>query len=61
MIGTNLKKLANEAKSLFRELPYHGFNFIYFHGQFNNSLTTTLPTKKYLERLTSLNDLNVFN
>ena len=51
----------NSAQCLFRELPYNGFNFIDFHGQFNNSLRTNLPTKKYLERLTSLHDLNLFN
>ena len=61
MIVTSTKKLAKETKSLFRELPYNGFNFIDFHGQFNNSLRTNLPTKKYLERLTSLHDLNLFN
>ena len=51
----------NSAQCLFRELPYNGFNFIDFHGQFNNSLRRNLPTKKYLERLTSLHDLNLFN
>ena len=49
MIQTNIKKLAEEAKLLFRELPCHGFNVIEFHGQFNNSLITSLPTKKYLQ------------
>ena len=42
---------------------YHGFNFNDFHdfhGRFNNSLITSLPTKKYLDRLTSLHDLNLF-
>ena len=61
MFVTTTKKLAKETKLLFRELPYNGFNFTDFHGQFNNSLITSLPTKKYLERLTSLHDLNLFN
>ena len=48
-------------KDLLRELPYHGLNHIQFHGQFNNSLQSSLPTKKYLERLTSVHDLDLFN
>ena len=48
-------------KVLLRELPYHGINHIQFHGQFNNSLQSSLPTKKYLERLTSIHDLDLFN
>jgi len=43
MIVTTTKKLAKETKSLFCELPYNGFNFIDFHGQFNNSLTLDMP------------------
>ena len=48
-------------KVLIRELPYHGINHIQFHGQFNNNLQSSLPTKKYLERLTSIHDLDLFN
>ena len=29
-------------KSLFRELPYSGYNIVQSHGQFNNSLTNEL-------------------
>ena len=61
MTAKTIKRLAKETKLLFRELPYHGFNFNDFHGRFNNSLITSLPTKKYLDRLTSLHDLNLFN
>ena len=59
MTVTNTKELANEVKLLFRELPFNGFNFIDFHGQFKNSLNTSLPTKTYLERLTINNDINL--
>ena len=52
---------AKSAKSLFQELPYNGFNITYTHGQFNNSLVIQLPTKKYLERLVSIHDLDLFN
>ena len=61
MTVKNIKELANEVKLLFRELLYNGFNFIDFHGQFNHSLNTSLPTKKYLERLTSLHDMNLLS
>ena len=57
---TNTRTLAF-TKEIFRELPYYNLNFIPFHGQFNNSINSNLPTKKYLERLTSLHDLDLFS
>ena len=51
----------NSAQCLFRELPYNGIEFIEDHGQFNNSLNNNLSTKKQLECLTSLHDLDVFS
>ena len=57
----NLKKSAKATKSLFRELPYNGVNFIDLHGQFNNSLNNSLPSKQYLQRLKSLHDLDLFS
>ena len=48
-------------KEISRELPYYGLNFVPFHGQFNNSINSNLPTKKYLERLSILHDLDLFN
>ena len=49
-------------KSLFRELPYFGVNhFVPLHGQFNNLNISFLPTKKYLEKLSSFRDLDLFN
>ena len=50
---------SNISKSLLRELPY-GINFLSAHGQFNNILGDHLPTKKYLESLTSVHNLDLF-
>ena len=61
MIVKSTKESANEVKLLFRELPYNSFNFIDFHGQFINSLNTGLPTKAYLQRLTSVHEINLFS
>ena len=47
-------------KTLLRELPYYNCDIISTHGQFNNILGTTLPTKKYLDRLSSYHDLDIF-
>ena len=44
-----------------QELPYYGVSdLISCHGQFNNTLSCDLPTKKYLEKLSSLHDLDLF-
>lgn len=51
---------SNISKSLLRELPYYGVNLLSAHGQFNNTLGDHLPTKKYLESLTSVHDLDLF-
>ena len=53
--------IAKQAKSIFCELPYFGVNFVNCHGQFNNCLNSSLPTKKNLDRLTSLHDLDLFS
>ena len=47
-------------KTLLRELPYYNCDIISTHGQFNNILSTTRPTKKYLDRLPSYHDLDIF-
>ena len=44
-------------RSVFRELPY----FVPLHGQFNNVNITSLPTKIYLEKLSSFHDLDLFS
>ena len=51
----------NSAQCLFRELPYNSIEFIEVHGQFNNSLNNNLTTKKQLQCLKSLHDLDVFS
>ena len=48
-------------KSLFRKLPYYDVTFLSYHGQFNNLLLDNLPTKRNLEKLTSINDLALFS
>ena len=47
-------------KALLRELPYYSCDLISSHGQLNNSLDTCVPTKKYLYRLPSFHDLDLF-
>ena len=47
-------------KSILKELPNHGVNILNCHGQFNNLLSDALPTKKYLEKLSSIHDLDLF-
>lgn len=49
-----------ENKALLRELRYFGQDTIVCHGRFNNSCRylEQLPTKKYLERLPSLFDID---
>ena len=49
-------------KELFRELPYNGQNICQCHGSFNNLLPIeNLPSKKYLDRLPSLSDIDLFS
>ena len=50
------------SKALFRELPYNDQNIRQFHGSFNNLMPIeNLPSKKYLDRLPSLNDIHLFS
>ena len=53
-------RLNVQRRSLFYELPYFGRNIILDHGQFNNCLFSHLPSKKYLESLCSIHDLDLF-
>ena len=50
-------------KAFFLELPYNGqSSIIQCHGKFNNLLTNdNHPSKKYLERLPSLYDIDIFS
>ena len=54
-------RLNVQRRSLFYELPYFGRNIILDHGQFNNCLSSHLPSKKYLESLCSIHDLYLFS
>ena len=50
------------SKALFRELPYNGQNIRQCHGSLNNLMPIeNLPSKKYLDRLPSLNDIDLFS
>ena len=51
---------ARDTLSLYREFPYFGLNVNLARGQFNNCLPSHLPAKKYLEKLSSIYDLNLF-
>ena len=57
----SVKSSNNTARLLLKELPYFGINFIPIHGQFNNLIPSSFPTKKYLEKLTSFHDLDLFS
>ena len=50
-------------KSLLKDLPYFNFtgNLVLAHGQFNNSLNSELPTKRDLDKLHCLYDLDLRN
>lgn len=59
MKNSNDQKLI---KSLFKELPYHGLNIVTSHSQFNNLLRDSqLQTKRHLDKLHSLYDLDIFS
>ena len=47
-------------KSILKKLPFHGGNILNCYGQFNNLQSDELPKKKYLEKLSSINDLDLF-
>ena len=46
---------------LMRDLPYYGYDIINSHEQFNNLLSSNLPTKKYLDKLRSFHDIDLFS
>ena len=65
MKGRNKLKAVIEksARSTLKELPYFSYtgNIIQIHGQFNNSLSTSCKTKRDLDKLTCLYDLDLFS
>ena len=62
LLHMNINKQSTKVnKTLLSELPYFNYSdLISEHGQFNNSLSSSLPTKKYLDRLPSYYDLDLF-
>ena len=57
-----VKNSNNTARLLLKEdLPCFGIILIPFHGQFNNIMPSSLPTKKYFEKLTCFHDLDLFS
>ena len=57
-----MKVAEKSARSTLKELPFFNYrgNLIQIHGQFNNSLSTFCTTKRDLEKLTCLYDLDLF-
>ena len=57
----SLQNQVKQNKNLFRDLPYFGQNITLCRGQFNDLIQLNdLPNKKYLERLPSLQDIDLF-
>ena len=57
-----MNTIAMTSKLFFRELPCSSVSDIAsYHGQFNNVIMNSLPTKKYLDKLSSLYDLDLFS
>ena len=54
-------RLNSQSRSLFHDLPYYRQNIISAYGQFNDCLSSHLPSKKYLETLCSIYDLDLFS
>ena len=61
MVVQGDKNVCRANKCLLKNLPFSNVDIIRTHGQFNNSLNSDLPTKKYLDKLRSLHDLDIFS
>ena len=59
-MGVSEKRVCCTKNSILSELPYANVDIIRAHGQFNNMLNSGLPTKKYLDKLHSIYDLDLF-
>lgn len=59
-MGVSEKRVCCTKNSILSELPYANVDIIRAHGQFNNMLNSDLPTKKYLDKLHSIYDLDLF-
>ena len=53
------KEIAKQNRHLFQEMPFYGVNFIQSSNLFENN--SNLSTKKQLDCLKSLYDLDLFN
>ena len=60
---SNTKQQQKINKSLLKELPYYQLkgSLVITHGEFNNSLNSELLTKRDIEKLPSLYDLDLFS
>jgi hypothetical protein len=58
MATATLKDITRMNKRLLKELPFYGVNLI---SQLSNNLDGCLPTKKQLDCLTSIYDLDLFS
>ena len=63
MKGRNKAVAEKSARSTLKELPYFSYtgNIIQIHGQTDNSLSTFCKTKRDLDTLTCLYDLDLFS
>ena len=64
MIKTKRNKQHEKVlRDLLKELPYFNCkgNLADFHGRFNNLLQSNIRSKTYLDKLTSLNELDLVN
>ena len=63
MIGLANRSVCSANNSIlnFNVLPYLNVDIIRAHGQFNNSMNSDLLTKKYLDKLRCLHDLDLFS
>ena len=59
-MGVSEKRVCCTKNSILSELPYANVDIIRAHGRFNNMLNSDLPTKKYLDKLLSIYDLDLF-
>ena len=53
--------MEDSRNNLLRELPFYGINNAQINSVFKNSTIESLPSKKDVERLTSLHDLDLFS
>ena len=55
------KNNARINKANIRELPFYNLNSLDFHNLFTNDSSYSPPTRRYLDRLTSIHNLDLFS